>query len=648
MISFTSKDTDKQLIIGGVANLDPTANTEFGVVGPFPRYSITREELTTEDGTYINSKFSITVTGTATIKHSDSQDMLKKGERQSRVQGEALILAQLNRNQWPMHGNGVLEIAPYGGIQDNIIIYKDARITSIELPEQNESAGVQNQEYTIQFEAYEDTSVVKNSNNPAGSDEPITTPTYKLSSVAESWELVPLDSRFVYKDDKLAGAAVEADALAVPPIEAEDAAETPYKTFTLTHSLSATGLKKMKGDSVTSSGLADNGESWRQAAEYIGERLQKVGDPLTAIGFNTLNVPITKNDPAEAQVSNQFNPGKMDSDDTNLRYNLSDATRTNPDFNPDAPASEENPATLPNGVYKAYDHVRTVSSDVSAGSYSVTDTWVVAYKNLDSDENDRSATVDIEISIEGAVTDNIVVTLSGTVTGLDTAHATAQQHNKYANAKAAYYKLAKSFKAAADAAYNDFIAIDPDSDSGAALPPRDDLDSWINPQGALPKTLKSAEFAKTLGINEPAGTINFSVSYDDAIISDPSVVNESLQVDDNGGTQVVAIIGVLLRAEGPVIQDMGTITEKTRTVTYTAKINRANRITKPTFAEGLVDQYAPFAITVPNPDYDPVTNPNVPTTIPGPNADKQWVQIKSESWNRDTGDYTFSKEWVYN
>ena len=124
MISFTSKDTDKELIIGGVANLDPTANDELGVAGPFPRYSINREELTTADGTYINSKFSITVTGTATIKHSDSQDMLKKGERQSRVQGEALILTQLNRNQWPMHGNGKLEIAPYGGIQDNIISTK--------------------------------------------------------------------------------------------------------------------------------------------------------------------------------------------------------------------------------------------------------------------------------------------------------------------------------------------------------------------------------------------------------------------------------------------------------------------------------------------------------------------------------------------
>jgi hypothetical protein len=151
-----------------------------------------------------------------------------------------------------------------------------------------------------------------------------------------------------------------------------------------------------------------------------------------------------------------------------------------------------------------------------------------------------------------------------------------------------------------------------------------------------------------LGINEATGTITFSVSFNDAIVQNASVIEDSIQVEDSGGTDVVAIIGVLLRAAGPVIQDMGTITEKRKTVTYTAKINRENRKSKPTFAEGKIDEYAPFAITVPNPEYDAITNPNVPTTIPGPDADKQWVQTRSESWNQDTGDYTFTKEWVYN
>ena len=88
-----------------------------------------------------------------------------------------------------MHGNGLLQIAPYGG-KGNKIKFNDSRITSIELPEQNESAGVQNQEYTIQFEAYQDTSESTNPNDPAGTGS-VTSPTYNLSSVEESWELVP-------------------------------------------------------------------------------------------------------------------------------------------------------------------------------------------------------------------------------------------------------------------------------------------------------------------------------------------------------------------------------------------------------------------------------------------------------------------------
>ena len=97
------------------------------------------------------------------------------------------------------------------------------------------------------------------------------------------------------------------------------------------------------------SGLADNGAAWRQAAEYIGARLANTNNPTEAIITNTLNMEITANpdagtpgEPATInQTSNQFNPSKMDSDDTNLGYDLGDADT---------------------GAYKAYDHVRTVSS----------------------------------------------------------------------------------------------------------------------------------------------------------------------------------------------------------------------------------------------------------------------------------------------
>ena len=117
-VYFISKDTSDTLLIGGTEAMGSATS---GSLGPFPRYSISREDISTTDGTYINTKFNIQVTGTAVLKSADSQDMLTAGQRQSRVQGEALIKMQFDRTQWPMHGAGRLEIQPYGGLANGIV-----------------------------------------------------------------------------------------------------------------------------------------------------------------------------------------------------------------------------------------------------------------------------------------------------------------------------------------------------------------------------------------------------------------------------------------------------------------------------------------------------------------------------------------------
>jgi hypothetical protein len=511
MISFTSKDTAaQQLILGGASSL----TSEKGIVGPFPRYSISREDLTLADGTYLNSKFNITVTGTATLKSGTSQDMLVQGQRQAAVQGEAIILAQLNRNQWPMRGNGVLEIAPYGGL-GNKIKYLDARITSIELPEQNETAGVQNQEYTIQFEAYQDGSVGTNANDPGGT----TQPTYNLSSVEESWDLNPAEDRYSYGGNNAEG--------------------TRYKTYTLTHTISATGLKKFNGGSVD--------EAWKQAKDFVNS--VEVNDPTTTITRNTLGLTGSSN----LDVLNDFGH------------------------------------TLTG--YEAYDRVRTVSSDVSAGSYTVTDMWVLA-------QGSDKAVIDMELSLDNSNMEAAnMVTISGIVTGLDTGGISTTE-GKYANAKAAYNTLSDTFFTVANAFHIEEL--------GTGF--------------AANQPLKNTEYSKTLGINKVMGTISFSVSFNDRKTEHDDVIEDTIQVDDNGGTDVVAIIGVLLKTDGPVIQNMKTVTEKRKSVTYTAKMKTDKREDRPTHGLSVLTDYQP---------------------------DKSYLSTNTESWNKITGDYVLTLEWVY-
>ena len=154
MILYTSNQSaSTRLAIGGVTAL--TAGTS-GLIGPMPRYSINRENLSIRDGTFMGTKFTINVTGTAVINSvDDNQDITVKGQRQSRVMGEALTSLQMLREQFPNQGTGKLEISPYGGLP-NIITFNDAKLLSVDLPEQNEeSAGVQTLEYSFVFEELE-------------------------------------------------------------------------------------------------------------------------------------------------------------------------------------------------------------------------------------------------------------------------------------------------------------------------------------------------------------------------------------------------------------------------------------------------------------------------------------------------------------
>ena len=621
MISFQSRDSKKTLILGGQSALDATGDDpEVGVVGPFPRYSINREDISTEDGTHINSKFSITVTGTATIKTTDAQDMLTSGQRQSRVQGEALILAQLNRNQWPMQGTGKLEIAAYGGAAQNTITFNDARILSIDLPEQNEvSSGTQNQEYTIQFEAYDDNSLVAgNTGSTVDATDGVKEQDFKISALTESWDLQPTE-QFSYKDNDPA----------TNPI--------PYRTYTLTHSLTATGIKQIDTNYGANNLLADDGEAWRQAAKFIAERLSYTGTSDKIITKEGLPQNIVNITASDDRKSNWFNPAAMDSSKDGVPGTAETLTTAAKGLGFDLYQQADE-----NERYKAFDHVRTVQTDIHAGSYSVTDTWVLGIKKASTATIDLEISVDIdptsEIDVEPPVPDTDIpqqgalVSIQGTVTGYNTKAGTENQHDKYANALTAYQNIGGKLKLIADQAYREAFGF---TNPGAAADPV--AGTPETPADSTKATkLRDIEFSKNVGMNKVTGTITFSVSYDDRQPLLARALEETLQVDDSGGTPVIAIIGVILKITGPVMQDMGTKTEERRSVSYTAKIKRGERSSftvakrQSEVEEAIVDKH------------EPSTDNGFTTIHCGP-----FVQNKSTSWNEATGDYSLTKEWVF-
>ena len=535
-ITFTSQDDQQEIMIGGATTL----GGDSGGIGPFPRYSINREEMATTDGTYINSKFTITITGTATLKTATSQNMLVQGERQRAVQGEALIKMMFNRQTWPMHGNGVLEMDSYGASTANTIKFLDARLISLELPEQNdETAGVQNLEFSFTFEAYQEASTGSNDGKAGSgtSDDP----TYLLSSAEESFELS-------MNEDEGAIAGILGNA--------------PYRVYTLTHTLSATGTKKFEVSPAD--GLHDDGAAWRQASQWINTRLI------------TTPAAIAK-DLMGNEDTTTFDPLVMDKDgSTGMGYDLNS--------------------------FGAYNHVRQIQSDIGAGTYSVTETWIISNASV-------SARHELEVSVEsGEEQPETVVTVAGSVQGLDTNSSTTDTTAKYTNAQTALATVLGN-------AY--LIANDTYGDSGHT------------------GTLRNIVLSESLGHNKVTGTITFSRTYDDTSIDVTDAIRQELNVnyDNTDGTnKIVAILGVLSRADGPIIQDMHTTKERTVSVSLDLTMAKSARSSKPSATEG----------------DDTATSGQAWTLVAAYRPTNGYLQSKTESWTPRTGSYNLSVAWVFN
>jgi len=551
MILYTSNQDSKQIVIGGVSEIPSTTNG--GVIGPMPRYSIGRENLSTGDGTFMGTKFTINVTGTAIINSADNaQDITVKGQRQSRVMGEGLTVIQALRESFPNQGTGKLEISAYGGLP-NIITFNDAKLLSVDLPEQNEeSAGVQTLEYSFVFEAYEEQS----NNTNVGSTGTAVKPDYKLSSVDESWELAEAD-QFFYQADA--------------PTEEND---NLNKVYTLTHTVSATGLKKAKA----SGGDGIDDEAFRQAVMWVKTRL--VYDPTLEITTDLMG--------DSTFFQSKFLPIEMNMPETN---------RGEPDelgFRFLKPVDNEGP------VYKGYNHTRSVSSDQNVGSYTVTDTWTLSQENFES-------THTLEFNFEGDINaEGNNVTVNATFQGLSATDSKTTQINKYAGALKSFNIVKPLIPALALKVYED---------SGGLF--------------ALNTDLKLSE---SVGHNKVAGTITYSVSFND--YDKPNTENaitERITINynnDKGEQKLIAILPIIGRANGPIIQDIETTQISSRTIT-------ADIVMKRGFGK---------------PDGTLAVTPYRPEGWDEENADKVHVYLTSstESWNPNTRAYNKSETWEFN
>lgn len=347
-VLFIPEQTGQTFIIGGQSS-----------VGPFPNYSISKDLTTAGDGTTLNTKYTITISGQF-IVDSDI-DIGTSGARQSNYNQK--IIQRLSAMRQYYNSYGRLEISPYGG-QPNKLIWNDAKLLNVSHPDSpEESSSILYSDFVFTFEAYTEVSILgtPDGNFSIAIDE-FDYDKFFVSSVSESWDMTIDDDVTMIEGSGFIG---------------------PKKTYTITHSVSATGLRKP----LPAGGFDTS--AWKEAQRWVRSRLV--------------------DSPADMQITDVM--GGNNFTEFAAKFFGDVTTETSTDLS----------------TCSFYNHTRVPQVSISDGSYSVTETWKAG--------TDSASTVDLNIDLDIDENQIVSVTASGSIQGLDSLSLNNIDINKNINAE---------------------------------------------------------------------------------------------------------------------------------------------------------------------------------------------------------------------
>ena len=277
--------------------------------------------------------------------------------------------------------------------------------------------------------------------------------------------------------------------------------------------------------------------------------------------------------------------------------------------------------------YGGYNLVRTENIDEAGGSYSVTENWFlcsgVAYEKFDLSVSSSNSSPFVQVSINGSIKGLSSFSPSGTINGgSDTRAITGGGSGvtAYSNALSKYNEITNSgFFGVGSHAYkraNNMVAV----------------------------ALNSQPASVNIGANKFTGDLTYALAFDNRptnIIS--GAISEDIQVNDTYPGDVFAVIPVLGRKTGPVLQYIGGRTEHKRDVSvslvmdYTKIPYGSGRdpmiMKKPSVVEPTASQLATLLKQL-----SPQQEPGVR---------KCFVGAPSESWSPKAGTYSFNVSFTY-
>lgn len=354
--------------------------------------------------------------------------------------------------------------------------------------------------------------------------------------------------------------------------------EKSDRVYRLTRTISATGKNKFKRETAYADGLNSgdgftttyekNGRAWQQARGFVYDIIQYGNEFI--FGHDDLEYTYNGGDLPQGKTVPTL--GQEDPDDYHLfSLNLPTKTRLDSDKQDQS--------------YKSFNYKRLPSIDVKGGSFSVTETWILAPETTYATE-----TVEISTS-QSEGEDEIQVTINGTIEGiLDNADdaGVGNEANEDKSAK-------RIDPVNENLNFTNEGTDDENKDTNSKY--QNALYHWgksvfpnlkktaeaILKKAAGTTSIKISEKEKNRNItHQPTqGIITYSVTFGASKTKGggsaspyiPYVISEDINVNDTYPGQTFAEQVVLGRRLGPVLQDIGTQTHWLRELTISCSVN---------------------------------------------------------------------------
>jgi hypothetical protein len=260
--------------------------------------------------------------------------------------------------------------------------------------------------------------------------------------------------------------------------------------------------------------------------------------------------------------------------------------------------------------YGGFNHTRSENTNEAAGSYEVTETWI-----LSSGDALEDFTVSTRSSIDTPTTS---VSIEGNIAGMETRNL------------ADYFDVTTDRYTAANTKYT-------------TLAGNDDFFNRCQAYSGLSLNNDAADFS--IQRNPVNGTVAYNFTYDDRPSSCISgALTENIEISDQNVDKTVnvfASIPILGRGEGPILQDINTTTERRRSVSIDVLMPLPTGCPTTEAGVTLIMGQAPRT------QVDTVISSFSSHLTNVKSANQKFVEKDDESWNPKTGRYSRNVSWVW-